>query len=137
MDWNSTLRREFQSNVFDLQQVSLRPLHCVIKCFDCDRWKSQTMYISSLASSCSVVLKNHSLFCTHAQQIRLSFAFDLFTCMCNYQFNASLYKCNLFKFCTRAAFMFFKYFFLYFTVLSITCLSLYTSIQLQLTNANC
>ena len=27
------------------QQVNLRPLHCDIKCFDCIRWKSQTMYI--------------------------------------------------------------------------------------------
>ena len=28
----------------------LRALHCDIKCLDCDRWNSQTMYISNLAS---------------------------------------------------------------------------------------
>ena len=30
------------------QEVSLRPLHCDVKCFDCDKWKSQTMCISNL-----------------------------------------------------------------------------------------
>ena len=29
------------------QQVSSPPLHCNVKCFDCNRWKSQTMYISN------------------------------------------------------------------------------------------
>ena len=32
------------------QQVSLSPLHCDVECFSCDRWKSQRMYISNLAS---------------------------------------------------------------------------------------
>ena len=30
------------------QQVSFNPLHCDFKCFGCNRWKSQTMYISNL-----------------------------------------------------------------------------------------
>ena len=30
------------------QQVSLRPLHCDVECFDCDKWKSQTIFISNL-----------------------------------------------------------------------------------------
>ena len=42
------------------QQVNLRPLHCDLECFDCDRWKSQTMYISNLASECSAVLNTQT-----------------------------------------------------------------------------
>ena len=33
------------------QKVNLRPLHCDVKCFDCDRWKSQTMYIFNVPQS--------------------------------------------------------------------------------------
>ena len=33
-----------------LWKVILHPLHCDIEFFDCDRWKSQLMYISNLAS---------------------------------------------------------------------------------------
>ena len=43
------------------QQVSLRPLHCGVEWLDCDRWKSQTMYISNRTSWCSAVWRYSAL----------------------------------------------------------------------------
>lgn len=43
-------------DLLNLLWVSICPLHCNVKCFDCNWWKSCMPCISFLATYCSVVL---------------------------------------------------------------------------------
>ena len=50
----SGLNLNFEKGIsmkFFRRRLQVSPMHCDVECFDCDRLKSQTMYISSVSRS--------------------------------------------------------------------------------------
>ena len=67
MDWKSSLKTNFWSNVFYhlCHEVWIRPLHCDVTRFHCDRWKTRMMYSTRNIIFYNFILSYHVLILSH------------------------------------------------------------------------